>query len=200
MNTVYVVIGPSNAGKTMFVSNSFIDNKSCKYYKDIVDVTETDTAYLIGNWLLDKRIRGTDVIARQYLGKIFTQIERLSRINSTKSIVIEGFKIHSRPLINKLISGNYHIELYYLYCSLETSRARNFACDPSSTATYRLHNWIYTSAKNLYLEYKDKISCHFMNTERLSTYEDFMRLNLNTFIEDDDSILFDIKGKRLFEI
>lgn len=200
MSTVYVVIGPSNAGKTMFVSNSFIVNKPCKYYKDIIGVTETDVAYLIGNWLLDKRIRGTDVIARQHLGKIFTQIEVLNKINPAKSVVIEGFKIHSRPLINKLISGGYSVELYYLYCSLATSRARNFACDPNSTATYRLHNWIYTSAKNLYLEYKSKIPCHFMNTERLHSYEDFMRLNLNTFIEDDDSILCETKGNRLFTI
>ena len=200
MSTVYVIIGPSNSGKTMFVSNSFINGHKCKYYKDIMGITETESTYLIGNWLLDKRVRGTDVVARQYLGKIFEQIECLHNINPEKDFVLEGFKIHSRPLLNKLIDAGYIVELYYLYCSLETSRSRNFACDPTSTATYRLHNWIYVSAKNLYLAYKDKIVCHFMNTERLTSYEDFCNLNLDTFIEDDDSVLFDMKGTRLFKV
>lgn len=185
---IYIIIGPSNAGKTSFTVNSWLKDKSViNYYKDLVWITETETAYLFGKFENNTRRKGTDTIARQELKFLKTQIDKLYY---KKDIILEGVRCCSRPLLDYLINKNYLICIYYIYTTLSESIKRNFEFNKQSSISLQVLKSVYTSAKNIYSEYKQIIPCKFINTTSFKTYKEFQNFSIYNYVESSDSILY----------
>lgn len=169
---IYIIVGPSHAGKTSFTANSFIKGE-IQYYKDIVGVTECDTCYLIGNYAIDKRARGSDTVARQHIKFIVDQVDKLVAKNDGKDIVLEGDKICSRNIFNHL--KKYDCKLYYIKCSVETSILRNKAFN--STVNDSVLKRTATKAKNFYIEYAEDFDGEMIETDAIQDFTQFSKDN-----------------------
>ena len=149
---IYLIIGPSNSGKTTLVYNTFVrDSKVVECYRDIVKVTRTDTSYIIGDFTGESRRKGTDTLARADIKYIYDEVRKL--VDSGLDIVLEGVRVCSRPLINQLMSLG-ELRLIYLYCDVDLSIKRNLAYDKDSNVSYRAMKAACTTANNIYEEYK----------------------------------------------
>ena len=171
---IYIIVGPSHAGKTSFTVNSFIHNQDCTYYKDIVGVTECDTCYLIGNYCVDKRAKGSDTVARQEVKFIGEQIKKLVEKND-KDIILEGDKICSRPLLDFIEMLNTKCKLYLITCSLENSLKRNEAFN--STVSTSVLKRVKTKSENIYQLYYDKFDGEYIITDSITDFTKFSKDN-----------------------
>lgn len=125
---IYIIVGASCAGKTSFTKNSFVGNRDCTEFKDLITVTENKDYYLIGSYLRDSRTLGSDTVNRQDIHLIAPQVQSLltdAKYDNTKDIVLEGDKITSRPLFNSLLELNVPIKLFLIRVSPEISYERN---------------------------------------------------------------------------
>lgn len=171
---IIVVVGPSHAGKTSFVTNSFIKGE-CRLYKDIVWVTECDSAYLIGNYVADKRARGSDMIARQDVKKIKDQVLKLAE-RGDKDIIMEGDKVCSHPLLDALLKDFPRtLCLYLVTCSLENSVERNKRFN--STVDIGVLKRAKTKSENLFNDYCDEVLSGYVVTDDI---EDFTKFSFST--------------------
>ena len=168
---IYIIVGPSHAGKTSFTVNSFIHNQECKFYKDIVGVTECDTCYLIGNYCIDKRAKGSDTIARQEVKLIYNQIKKLLDFNNKKDIILEGDKICSHPLLDNIQQLNEPCKLYYIVCDLDISIKRNQQFN--STVSTSVLKRVYTKALNIYNDYHLIFDGEYINTNDIVDFTNF---------------------------
>lgn len=168
---IYIIVGPSHAGKTSFTANSFIAGQECVYYKDIVGVTECETCYLIGNYVTDKRARGSDMVARQEVKFIADQIIKL--LPNGKDIVLEGDKICSHPLLDRLKDSEAKCKLYYIRCSVSTSLKRNKAFN--STVKDSVIKRVATKAKNIYIDYYKDFDGELVDTDDITDFTSFSR-------------------------
>ena len=173
---IYLIIGPSCSGKTQIVTNSFIKN-SCETvcYKDIIKVTKTDNAYLIGDYTVDKKVRGTDRISRNQLKLIVPQIIKLFESGVQRDIVAEGVNICWSFVFDELLSYKKDIKLIYLYCTKEVSLKRNHII--GSTASDSWFKSIWTRTDNIFNKY-----CNDFNSYIIYTNEDidFSEISLDT--------------------
>lgn len=159
---IWLIIGPSCAGKTQFVTNSFIGNSKLVCTKDIIKVTESDTSYLIGDWTLNAKVRGTDKIARQHLKLIAPQIEKLMS-KGDKDIVAEGVNICWSFVLDNLIQYADQIKLIYVQCSLGASIYRNQKL--GGTQRERNIKATWTRTNNTFLKYNKFFDSYVVNTE-----------------------------------
>lgn len=162
---IYIIIGPSHAGKTSFTVNSFLKGEA-KYYKDLVGITECDSAFLIGNYLLDKRARGSDTIARQEVSRIPEQILRL--VNRGKDIVLEGDKVCSKAVMKAVLSCKERCKLYYIRCSLHTSIERN--AQFNSTVSVSVLKRVATKASNIYADFYSLCDGEIIDTDTITNF------------------------------
>ena len=160
---IYVIVGPSHAGKTSFTMNSFMQGDEVTYSKDIVGVTKCGDNYLIGNYLVEKRAKGSDTVARQEVKFIADQVIKLA--SEGKTVVLEGDKICSHPLLDRLIDENLPVKLYYIRCSIETSKKRNVAWN--STVNDGVLKRVATKAKNIYLDYYKQFDGEILDTDTI---------------------------------
>ena len=184
---IYIVIGPSCAGKSTFVKNSFIKDSQLTLFNDIIKVTESDYAYLIGDYTaktVDGRLRGTDAIARQYLKLVVPQINNLIR-TFPKDVVIDGDKIYSHNIFDALVSLTpfIKVELDYIWCSEKTSIERNKK--NGATMKESAIKALSTKPYNLYMEYKDKFYSHIYNTEGITDWSVLYAYNDELFTDCD---------------
>lgn len=162
---IYLIIGPSNSGKTTLVYNTFVkDSKTLEYYKDIIGITKTDTSYIIGDFTRDSRRKGTDTLARSDIKYIYDEVCAL--VNTGLDIVLEGVRVCSRPLINKLLQFD-NLRLVYLYCAVDLSIKRNLEYNKDSKVSYRAMKAVCTSANNIYEEYKYSIPNIMIDTSQI---------------------------------
>lgn len=173
---IYLIIGPSCSGKTQIVTNSFIKN-SCEIvcYKDIIKVTKTDDAYLIGDYTVDKKVRGTDRISRNQLKLIAPQIIKLFKSDTQKDIVAEGVNICWSFVFDELLLYRKDIKLIYLYCTKDVSLNRNHTI--GSTASDSWFKSIWTRTDNIFNKY-----CNDFDSYIIYTNEDmdFSKISLTT--------------------
>ena len=168
---IYVIVGPSHAGKTSFTVNSFMD-PSAKPYKDIVWITECEKSFLIGNYCIEKRARGSDYISRQDIVKIKDQIQKLFE-TSPKDIVLEGDKICSSKIMNKIMEIGAPCKMYYIKCSLNTSIQRNMAFN--STVSRQLLQTVASKARNLYQRYSGVFDGEYVETDDIRDFTKFCK-------------------------
>lgn len=169
---VYLIVGGSCAGKSSFVKNRWVKEKSGEMKKDILPYFETEDAFLIGIYDEEKGRRiGTDRINRTEIPKFFSQIVKLYQDFPNKDIVLEGDKIVSRPLWNKFIENNIKCKVYLIYCTKETSIRRNRI--NGSTNTDGSLKASCTRALNIYEEYKDVFNGEIISSENISDFSKF---------------------------
>ena len=178
---VYIIIGPSCAGKSAFVSNSFIRGRTdYKQYKDIVDITEFDDCILVGKYFIEdsdinkSRRQGTDNIARQYINLIKDEIEKHYRY---KDIIIEGDKICSHSMMDFVMGLPCEKKLFYVKCSPEESYRRNM--NNGSNFSFAHLKALATKANNIFIDYCNALNGEIVETEELN---DFSKLSKDTFI------------------
>lgn len=171
--TIYLIVGGSHSGKTSFVVNTFVRGREGKFYKDLVGLTEFDDCILFGDYLTDKRTKGTDTITRSWLDRLFPQIEKL--IPLEKDIVLEGDKIISRPLFNKIAELGVPVKLFWICCDVSVSLERNRKFN--STAKESTLRGAWTKAKNMFYEYQDKFDGEVIYTDEIT---DFTKFSLYT--------------------
>ena len=161
---IYAIVGPSHAGKTSFTMNTFMQGEPAEYKKDIVGVTYCNGYALIGNYIVDKRARGSDTVARQEVKFIKDQVIKLC--NEGYDVVLEGDKICSHPLFDALLEADLPVQLYYIRCSIETSKKRNQAYN--STVSDGVLKRVATKAKNVYRDYYAVFNGMVLNTDNIA--------------------------------
>lgn len=146
---IYLIVGPSCAGKTQFATNAFLENHGeIKEHKDLLTYCENNDFILIGKWLLKSKVRGTDKLSRADIPKFYEQVERLSRTG--KDIVLEGDKCYSRPLCEQFAKSGMHVCVIWVRCSIETSIKRSK--EIGQTATETLLKTVASKARNFYYD------------------------------------------------
>lgn len=169
---IYLIIGPSCAGKTYFTINSFCQ-KIEKVYKDIVYLTETKENILFGRYDLEKRAKGTDNIARSDIPKIFDQIKKILLDKPNKNIILEGDKICSHKLFEKIKDLNIPCKLFWVKCSPQKSYERNLK--NGSTCKFDHLKGVYTKSLNLYYDFEKTFNGEIIDTEHII---DFCNLSI----------------------
>lgn len=147
---IYVIIGASHAGKTQFTINSFIKGKECREYKDIIVITETDSAFILGSYSATDRYKGTDKIHRKDIPKIFDQVKALC--GRGKDIVIEGDKATSHPLMDQLLTLGEPIKLYLIRVDVAEMLRRNKADGTKSSESHL--RAVLTKCERIYADYE----------------------------------------------
>ena len=158
--------------------NTFIHGREGKFYKDLVGLTEFDDCILFGDYTIDKRTKGTDTITRSWLDRLFPQIEKLIPLG--KDIVLEGDKIISRPLFNKIKELNVPVKLFWICCDVSVSLARNRRFN--STAKESTLRGAWTKARNMYYEYCDVFDGTIVYSDEVT---DFTKFSLDTCEKED---------------
>lgn len=172
---VYLIVGASCAGKSSFVKNTWVRNQKGEMKKDILPYFETENTILIGIFDEKKGRRiGTDRINRHDIPQFLPQILKLYNEYPNKDIVLEGDKIVSRPLWNKLIENKIECKVYLIECSPETSIERNRK--NNSTNKESTLKASCTRAKNIYNEYKDIFNGEIISSENV---KDFSKFGIN---------------------
>lgn len=167
---IYLIIGPSCSGKTQFVTNSFIKGSQMHCFKDLVKVTETENCFLIGDFTIEKKIRGTDTISRSQLKLISPQIIKL--FNETdKDIVAEGVNLCWSFVFDALLPYKNDIVLIYLNCSKDISLQRN--CAIGSTAKDSSFKAMWTRTDNIFNKYCSYFDSYVYCTDTIDDFSEF---------------------------
>lgn len=167
---IYLIVGQSCAGKSQFVVNTFMKGYDTVEYNDLLPVCENEKAFLIGHWLDERRVKGTDRISRGGIANIFPQIQKLLK-KGQKDIVIEGDKIVSKKLFNNILSLGEKCKLYYIRCSTETSIKRNAA--NGSVGHDKLFKTTSTKADNIFWKFFQLMDGEIIDTEYITDFSDF---------------------------
>ena len=137
MSKVVVIIGGSHAGKSSFVRNSFVRGRAGELNRDLMPYTEFDDCILIGRYDTgEKRRDGTDSVERKQVGNFAQQV--LNLLPKNKTIVLEGMRCVSRPMMNKLLENGVEVGIIWIHISPETSFARNQKFGTSETDRHHL--------------------------------------------------------------
>lgn len=170
---IYLVIGPSCAGKTQFVSNSWMTD-DCTVKKDLIKYTECKDAYLIGDYTINAKVRGTDKVARQHYKLIAPQIIKLHNLND-KDIIAEGINLCWHFVATDLLEVADDVKLIYLQSSLEKSIERNAQLHNTQTITNIKST--YTRTLNWFNKYAGYFDSYIVNTD---VGVDFSNFSINT--------------------
>lgn len=166
---VYLIIGPSCAGKTSYTVNTFIHGQKIREYRDLIPVSECDNCLLIGKYITSNRTKGTDRVSRKDIPKISEQVLRL--VPQGRDIILEGDKICSQKIFDELKSKT-DCKLIYVCCSLATTIERNMRnnslCKESHLRT------VATKAKNLFWKYESIFDGEIVETDSV---KDFSKLH-----------------------
>lgn len=152
MSRVYIIVGPTCAGKTQFATNAFMRGHGENVErKDLLTYCENDGFILIGKWLMDKKVRGTDRLSRADIPLFFEQAQRL--LGHGKDVVLEGDKACSRPLCRRFSDAGIETVVVWVRCSLSTSLRRSMEIGQtlSDSAIRRM----VTKFENFYWDVKD---------------------------------------------
>ena len=188
--TIYLIIGGSHAGKTSFVLNTFGRGRTGTFRKDLVGLTEYDDCILFGDYIVDKRTKGTDTITRIWLNRLYPQIEKLVPLG--KDIVLEGDRIVSRPLFDKIAELGVETVLIWVKCSINTTLERNKAFN--STAQESTLRGAWKRAENIYKEYYRQFNGMIVYSD---TIEDFTQFSLQ-YCAEHNLLTFGSDWMRLF--
>lgn len=169
---IYLIVGPSHAGKTSFVVNSFIKGQEIKEYKDLIPVSECDNCYLIGRYSISERTKGTDRVSRKDIPLFGEQIKRL--LDKGKDIVLEGDKICSHNLFDEIKSWGVPCKLYWVKCSPEKSYERNQV--HGSVCKFSHLKAVYSKSRNIFNDYKNDFDGEIIDTENIT---DFTKLDMS---------------------
>lgn len=167
---IYLILGASCSGKTQLVTNSFI-SKNAVCYRDLVPVTKTDTAHLIGDFTREGKVRGTDKISRSQLKLIAPQIIKCFN-DSNLDVVAEGINVCWNFVLNELVPYKDNIKMIYLNSSLETSLRRNIELNKDCNKKW--FKSVYTRSENAFLSFSNKFDSYVINTENA----DFSKISL----------------------
>ncbi len=173
---IYLVIGPSCAGKTQFVTNTWIKGSNIELKKDLIKYCETDRSLLIGDWTINAKVRGTDKIARQQYKLIAPQIIRLFE-SSDKDIVAEGVNLCWSFVAEELLKYKENILLFYIYCDLQTSINRNV--NLGNTQSVKNIKSTFTRTNNWFNKYGNNFKHYIVDTNHLFDFSDFSIKDLN---------------------
>lgn len=174
---IYLIIGGSCCGKTSFVKNTWLKGHSFENKKDILPYVETKSVFLLGKYnnIEGRERAGSDTISRSQISLIVKQVKNL--LNGKKDVVLEGDKVTSRKILEQLLQIS-DVTLILIYCDHETSLERNRAL--SSIAKPSTLKASLTKAKNIYVEYKDKMDGFSIDTT-LFKVEDFQNFSLYNY-------------------
>ena len=176
MSKVVVVIGGSRAGKSSFVRNSFVRDRIGELQRDLMPYTEFDDCILIGRYDTgEKRRDGTDSVERKQVGNFAQQV--LNLLPKNKTIVLEGMRCVSRPMMNKLLENGVEVGIIWIHISPETSFARNQAF--GNKLTLEQAKRIDTTCRNFIKDYKGKVKIAAMDTQNVRDFANFSVNNLN---------------------
>lgn len=168
---IHLVIGPSCAGKTSFVVNQFIHGQRMTEFRDMITVTECEDCFLIGKYIVEgSRTKGTDRVSRKDIPKIGEQVLKL--IPKGKDIILEGDKICSENLFEKLSQTDAQCQLWWVRCSDEKSLERNRR--NNSTCTDRYLKVVAKKARNLFWKFYIPFRGGIIDTENV---EDFTKVD-----------------------
>lgn len=151
--------------------------------KDLIPYTECKDCILIGDYLRDKRSKGTDTVNRKDIPLISTQVANL--INVGKDIILEGDKICARSIFNAIKELGQPIKLYWVMVSPQVSYARNVA--NGSTCSFSHLKAVCTKAQNIYYEYEKEFNGEVIDTTNVS---DFSKLSRDTYVDNNNDSLF----------
>lgn len=158
---IYIVIGQSGSGKTLFCKENLI-KPPYKVIEDITPITEgANGAIAIGKYGIGRRCEGTDTLPYNAQGKIIEQIKKLSE--SGKDIVIEGDRATSKRVIESIDEIFQTKKMYLVTCSIKTSMER--LKKAGSEITEAFVKATKTKSRRMFLEYGERFNGEIINTE-----------------------------------
>ena len=176
MSKVVVVIGASHAGKSSFVRNTFARGRVGEIKRDLMPYTEFDDCILIGRYDTgEKRRDGTDSVERKQVGNFAQQV--LNLLPKGKTIVLEGMRAVSRPMMNKLLDNGIDVGIIWLHISPEVSFQRNQAF--GNKLTLEQAKRLDTTCRNFIRDFKDKMNIVALDTEHVPDFTSFSVNSLN---------------------
>ena len=122
-----------------------------------------------------KRRDGTDSVERKQVGNFSQQI--LNLLPKGKTIVLEGMRCVSRPMMNKLLGSNVDVGIIWIHISPEISFERNQAF--GNKLTLEQAKRLDTTCRNFIRDYKGKVKIAAINTEKVKDFDQFSVNNLN---------------------
>ena len=176
MSKVVVVIGASHAGKSSFVRNTFVRGRVGELNRDLMPYTELDDCILIGRYDTGERRRdGTDSVERKQVGNFAQQV--LNLLPKGKTIVLEGMRAVSRPMMNKLLENGVEVGIIWIHISPEISFQRNQAF--GNKLTLEQAKRLDTTCRNFVRDFKGKVNIVALDTEKVSDFATFSVNSLN---------------------
>lgn len=170
---IYLIIGPSCAGKTSFTKNSFIKGQELTEHKDLIKYTECDSCILFGSYLQEKRMLGTDTIPRNFTNRIPEQLKKFIDAGVTKDIILDGNRIAFKTVFAKILEAapKDQIKLFCITTSPEISYERNLQNNTKSSFSHL--KGVRTRTLNVYFEYCDKMNGELIDTSLVTDFSSF---------------------------
>lgn len=171
---IYIILGGSRAGKTTFTINTFLRCESSEY-KDLITLTETDSAILFGTYRSDDRRKGTDTTNRKDILVYFSQIEKLKE--KKKDIVLEGTRVSGKLLQQLFVSG-YDVQLIWIKASPNKILERNRNAGNTQTT----HHFIAEVTKAQYAFWRYALLCNgvIYDTDSINEPEEWENFDINS--------------------
>jgi guanylate kinase len=160
---IYIVIGQSGSGKTTFCKEKII-KPPFETRKDKTKLTECGNGIVaIGEYGIGRRCEGTDTLPYNAQESIIEQVKEL--VEAGKDVLIEGDRITSNSVMEKIKSINTQKKMYLVICSLKTSMERLKRAGSKITPTFV--KTTKTKSKRIYMEYSREFDGEIINTEEL---------------------------------
>ena len=184
---IYIIVGPSCAGKTSFIMNTWLKGKQRKDLNDLMMLCETDEAFLLGNWSAEVRSKWLDRISRKQISLIPEQVKRL--IGKGKDIVLDGDKAVGQKIFEELLATKEKCQLYWIKCSAEESIRRN-RVNGSTLKDGRIKA-VATKAENIFWKFAPDMRGGIILTENPPVWNEFSLETSNPYYP------YDTKGKKM---
>jgi hypothetical protein len=100
----------------------------------------------------------------------------MNLLPKNKTIVLEGMRCVSRPMMNKLLENGVEVGIIWIHISPETSFARNQKF--GNKLTLEQAKRIDTTCRNFVKDYKGKVKIVAFDTENVRDFTNFKMDNL----------------------
>lgn len=118
---IVAIIGQSGSGKTHYAIENYF-KEDMELYNEGIKYTSNKEICMIGDYIIDRRCKGTDTLSFNALPKIIEFIEKNKR--DYEVIVVEGDRINNKRFFDFLMGCGELYKVYYIKADTATTLER----------------------------------------------------------------------------